>query len=373
MKLSRRRSAAVLGAGCVAAVASIASLLAGSPAGALAGCVNPPDYAHTIPAAIGAPAAAPSVGNSVYFAALGGDKRTYLVETTIEQPGLLVDRLACFGGGAVDTPAVAPYAGGKALFVLGPNGAIYESYVPKEGPQTAWTRVPGAPLGGSAPVVTTSGTGGPIELFVRGRDNRLFHASRAVTDGRGTTAGTVWSPWEKLGGGLTGLAAAGTGTADGRIAVVVRAPNGTLYLKTGRTGDWSGWSRIAGTTSASPTMATGFSAGRLDLFVTGTTGGLYQAAWLPGTAGFSAFRKIEAQLDLPAGARVAAAGKDGRMIVYATARSGTGTAVGFDQYVPRLGWSGFQLAPYTCNRCLPAANITTTRRTVPTEPMGPLG
>jgi hypothetical protein len=367
MKLSRRRSAAVLGAGCAAAVASIASLLAGSPAGAVSGCVNPPDYAHTIPAAIGAPAAAPSAGSSVYYAALGGDKKTYVVETTIEQPGLLVDRLECFGGGAVDTPAVSPYAAGKALYVLGPNGAVYESYAPKGGAQTSWTKVPGAPLGGGAPVVTTSRTGGPIEMFVRGRDNQLYHASR------GSAAAGTWSAWEKLGGGLTGLAAAGIGTADGRVVVVVRAPNGTLYQKTGRTGAWTGWARIAGTTSASPTIATGFGAGRLDLFVTGSTGGLYQATWQPGFAGFSGFRRIETQNDLPVGARLAAAGSNGRMIVYATAASGTGTAVGYDQYVPRLGWSGFRLAPYTCGNCLPSAGFAARSGPLPLPTPPPLG
>lgn len=368
MKLSRRRSAAVLGAGCAIAVATVASLLAGSPAGAVAsGCVNPPDYAHTIPAQIAGPAAAPSVGNSVYYATVGGDRKTYVVETTIEESsGLLVDRLECFGGGAVDTPAITPYGEGRALYVLAPTGAVYESYAPKEGGQTPWTKVPGAPTGGGAPVVTTSGPGGDIDMFVRGSDNQLFHASR------GFAAGSAWSPWEKLGGGLTGVAAAGPGP-DGTTVVVVRAPAGTLYQKSGRTGAWSGWTKLVGTTSASPTIATGFSPGRLDLFVTGSTGGLYQATWLAGAARFDAFRKIEAQVDLPAGAKVAAAGKNSRMIVYATVKAGTGTVVGFDQYVPRAGWSGFQLAPYTCgSNCLPAANAATAQRTVQPLPL-PLG
>ncbi|HST65542.1 MAG TPA: hypothetical protein VLM05_10180 [Mycobacteriales bacterium] len=361
MKLSRRRSAAVLGAGCAAAVAVTASLLAGSPAGAVAsGCVDPPDYAHTIPAAIGAPAAAPAAGNSVYFATVGGDRKTYVVETTIEQPGLLVDRLQCVGGGAVGTPTVVPYAAGTALYVLGTNGAVYESYRPKEGPQTTWLRVPGAPAGGGAPVVTLSGSGEAIEMFVRGRDNQLYHASRGVA------ADGTWSAWEKLGGGLTGVA--GAGALEDATVVVVRAPNGTLYQKTGRTGAWGGWARLTGTTSASPALASGFGTGRLDLFVTGSTGGLYQAAWLPGARGFGAFRKITT--DLPVGASVAAAGRNGRMIVYATVRTGSASVVGFDQYVPRVGWSGFQLAPYTCGNCLPAADAVTARRSVPPLPMG---
>ena len=369
MKLSRRRSAAVLGAGCVAAVATIASLLAGSPAGAVSGCVNPPDYSHSIPAAIGAPAAAPAAGDSVYYAALGGDRKTYVVETTIEQPGLLVDRLLCVGGGAVDTPAITAYPGGKAMYVLGPNGVVYESYAPDGVEQTTWKPVPGAPVGGGAPVVTTSGPGGMIQMFVRGRDNQLYHATRGVAKD------PSWSTFENLGGGLTGVAAAGFGPGDGGLAVVVRAPNGTLYQKLYRTdgaksGAWSAWMKLGGTASASPTIATGFGPGRQDLFVTGTAGGLYQSTWLAGTTGFSAFKKIDA--DLPAGTTLAAAGKNGRMIVYATAKFGSDTAVGYDQYVPKLGWAGFRLAPYTCDSCLPAASATASRHTVPIKPITPL-
>jgi hypothetical protein len=374
MKLSRRRSAAVLSAGCVAAVTTIASLLVGSPAGAVAsGCVYPPDYAHTIPTRIAGPAAAPSAGNSVYYATVGGDRKTYVVETDIEQSsGLLVDRLECLGGGAVDTPAVVPYTLGKALYVLAPTGVVYESYAPKGGDRTAWTRVPGAPVGGGAPVVTTSSSGpvvtagasgSTIQMFVRGPNNQLYHASRD------SAAGGRWSVWEPLGGGLTGVAAAGAGTADGRIAVVVRAPNGTLYQKTGRTGAWSGWTKLAGTTSASPTIATGFAPGRLDLFVTGTSGGLYQATWPAGGPGFGAFKKVTPAL--PAGAKLAAAGKGGRMIVYATARFGPTTAVGYVHYVPRAGWSTIVQAPYTCAKCVPAVTVAGTgRRAVPAEPVG---
>lgn len=370
MKLSRRRSAAVLATGCAAAVATIASLLAGSPAGAVSGCVSPPDYSHSIPAAIGAPAAAPAAGNSVYYATLGGDKKTYVVETTIEKPGLLVDKLECVGGGAVDTPAVTAYPGGKAMYVLGPNGVVYESYSPDGGGQTPWTRVPGAPVGGGAPVATTSGPGGAIQLFVRGRDNQLYHATRGVAKD------TSWSAFENLGGGLTGVAAAGPGPADGSLVLVVRAPHGTLYQKLFRNdgsnlGAWTAWMKLGGTTSASPTIATGFASGRVDLFVTGTTGGLYQSTWLAGTAGLGAFKKITT--DLPAGSTVAAAGRNGRMIVYATARFGAETAVGYDQYVPRAGWSGFRLAPYTCGTCLPAANATAEQRTVPLAPLLPAG
>jgi hypothetical protein len=363
MMLSRRRSAAVLAACAAVSVATIASLPAAPPAAAASGCVSPPDYAHEVPAPFGGPAVAPSLGNSVYFATLGGDRRTYVVETTIDGPDLQVGPLECMGGGAVDTPAIAEYAAGKAMFVLAPTGRIYESYAPRSAAQTAWTQVPGAPVGGSAPVVTTTEFGGPLEMFVRGRDNRLYHATRALA------ADATWSGFEALGGALTGIAAAGYGPSAGTVVVVVRAPNGTLWQKAGRTGGWGPWTKLAGTSSASPTLATGFGPGRLDLFVTGSTGGLYQATWSGRATGFGAFKKIAT--DLPDGSRLAAAGSNGRMIVYVTARFGSLLVAGFDQYVPRAGWSGFQLSPYTCDECLPdgAATALTAHRHVQTRPM----
>jgi hypothetical protein len=361
MKLSRRRPVAVLAAGIAAAAATVASLLVGSPAGAVPGCVTPPDFDHSIAAPIGGPAAAPTQGGTIFYSTIGGDGKTYFVDTDIQQPGLAVAPLECFGGGAVDTPAVTEWGLSRALYVLAPNGRIYQTSV-KNGTSTQapWTQIPGAPAGGGAPVVTHSPVGGPIQMFVRGSDNQLYHASR------GPREGDPWSAWESLGGGLTGLAAAGP--VAGGTVVVVRAPNGVLYQKSGRTGAWGPWIKLTGTTSASPTIAAGFGNGRLDLFVTGTAGGLYQATATLGSTKFGAFRKVD--VDLPVGAKLAAAGKSGRMIVYATVQDGADTVVGYDQYYPGLGWSGFDLAPYTCDDCLPVPAVAaTSHRRVQTEPM----
>lgn len=359
MRLSRRRQAAVLGAGC--AVATLASLLVGPSAGAAPGCVSPPDFAHSVPGVIGGPAAAPAADGTVYWATLGGDRKTYAVETTITGPGLEVGPLECLGGGAVDTPAVVGYQGGKALYVLAPTGRVYESYAPDGGTQTTWTLLPGAPVGGSAPVLTTSGNGRTLEMFLRGQDNQLYHAQRsAAPDG-------TWSAFENLGGGLTGLPAAGS--PDGGVLVaVVRAPTGTLYQRKGATGGWGPWTKLAGTTSASPAIAAGFAPGRLDLLVTGTTGGLYQSTWTAGATGFGAFKKIDT--NLPAKAKLAAAAQGGRMIVYTTAGDGAAVQAGYDRYVPRLGWSGFDLAPYSCADCLPDdAVAAAARRPAPARPL----
>jgi hypothetical protein len=96
---------------------------------------------------------------------------------------------------------------------------------------------------------------------------------------------------------------------------------------------------------SSPTVAWGYQSGRIDLFVTGTGGGLYQRALVGGTWG--GWYGLDATL--PASARIAAAARSGRFIVYAS----TGGATSYKQYVG--SWLGFRPAPYTCATCLPGA------------------
>lgn len=346
MFLPRHRVALALAAVAGVTAATVASLTLGSPAGAVAGCATTPDFIHSIPAQIAGPAAAPA-GDAVLYATIGGDRKVYSTGTDISGPEFAVETLACLGGGAVDTPAVASLGGGiRGYYLLAPTGRIYERLVAAGGTDVRpWTVVPGAPVGGGAPAVTVADDG-TVHLFVRGSNAKLYHSTA-------TGPGYAWGPWENLGGGMTGVA--GVGQAYNGLVVVVRAPNGTLYHRTRPVaGSWSAWLKLAGTTSASPTLAGGFSPGRLDLFVTGTTGGLYQADYSAGQR-FNPLRKVDS--DLPPGAKLAAAGADGRMAVYATVVEGGQSVVGVDQYLPGqgtgLGWSGFLLAPYTCDDCLP--------------------
>lgn len=332
------------------AAGAVVAMVTGSSAGAVPGCVASPDEYHSMPTPVAGPAAAPlyvdgPAPGDIYYASIGGDRKTYVVRMNINEPDLLVGVLWCQGGGAVDTPAVTQTNAAIALYVLGPNGRIYQNRSTPGNPSIdPWTLVPGAPVGGGAPAVARRGLAGPIDMVVRGPDNQLYHASRGLLEF------DTWSAWESLGGGLTGTPAISPSPDGTGLVVVIRAPNGNLYQRTGTTGAWGPWVKLGGATSASPTLATGFSAGRTDLFVTGTTGGLYQSTstasgrWTP-------FKKVAA--DLPAAAKLAAAGSNGRMAVWATAREGAGTTVGLNRYVPGLGWSGFGPAPYTCATCLP--------------------
>lgn len=367
MILPRRQLAITVAAIAGVTAATVVSLTLGSPAGAVPGCADTPDFTHSIPGPIGGPAAAPGA-TRVLYATIGGDRKVYTAPTDISGPDLAVDPLSCLGGGAVDTPAVAGWGGGQAFYVLAPNGRIYERYIGAGETGPPWSLVPGAPVGGGSPAVAsaTSGATDYVYLFVRGSNGQLYWASRAFD-----ASAQPWSAWQSLGGGMTGVAA--VGEAYGFLTVVIRAPNGTLYQRLRSNGGvWSAWQKIPGTTSASPTIASGFSPGRLDLFVTGTTGGLYQSLYYAGQT-FNPFRKVTA--DLPPGAKVAAAGSDGRMAVYATVREGGGSVVGLNQYLPGqgpgLGWSGFLLAPYTCEvTCLPEPGPIAGSRVVRRTPLG---
>jgi hypothetical protein len=195
-----------------------------------------------------------------------------------------------------------------------------------------------------------AGPSGGLSLFVRGTNGQVYTTFKPAYSGP-----DEWRPWQSLGGAMVGTPAVGL-FREAQVVLVVRAPNGALYMKVGNSLVWNAsWTKLAGTSSASPTLAGGFAAARLDLFVTGTTGGLYQSTYTAANGMvFSPFRKVDSEL--PRASRPAAAGQDGRMIVYATAPDGS---VGYQQYVPGSGWLGFAPAPYTCDDvCLPVGETS---------------
>ena len=347
MNLSRRRIVAAVSAAVVAATTgTVVSLTLGSPAGAVPGCVTPPDFAHSIPAPLGGPAATPTEDAGVVtLAAVGGDRKVYAFDTEISSPdGLAVSELVCLGGGAVDTPTTVDLGASQAFFVVAPNQRLYQKYVGETGAiDGPWTPVPGAVAGGSPTAVIDEG--GLIRLFVRGTNGALYSAVHDPAD-----PPTTWSPFQNWGGSMTGTPAAGL--RGGVVTVAVRAPNGAVYTKQGPSGAWR---KLVGTTSASPTIASGFSTGRLDLFITGTTGGLYQSTFAT-SSGFTAFKKVDP--DLPAGAKVAAAGQSGSMLVFTTFTFAGESYGAYTQYLAGFGWSGLFDAPYSCDDCLPQEAAT---------------
>lgn len=360
MSLSRRRTTAVLtAAGLAAAAATAALLTGGAPAGAAPGtpaCPATPSFTNTIPAPQGPPAAVSLPGGVVGFSIVGPDTKTYYVDTDISGDPLSVGPLACFGGGAIDNPSVAPYGTGLAFFVRAPNGVIYQNYVTgAETPvATGWTKVPNGTAGGGPAAV--AGANGAVDLFIRGTNGALYQATRS-------RAG-AWTAFRSLGGGMVGTPAVAPKPGGGYIAVIT-APTGYLYTRSSNSaGVWGAWTRLTGTAASSPTITAGFAAGRLDLFVIGQTGGLYQNVYTAGKFS-TTFKKIESTV-LPT-TRVAAAASPGRMIVYITETYGPGdSATAYTQYLPG-GWTEartgepYLLAPYTWEDGAPAAGAADRR------------
>ena len=125
---TRRRLAVSLVA--AAAAAGAVPLFVGtgssSAAPAPAQCPSTPSYDYTIPTPVGPPAAV-SLGEDdfadVGYTALGADKKLYYVESFIDSDPLSVSPLACLGGQATSTPALAlGNDGTRAFFVRASNG-----------------------------------------------------------------------------------------------------------------------------------------------------------------------------------------------------------------------------------------------------------
>lgn len=307
------------------------------PAAAVPGCPPEPSYDYSIPEPVGPPAAAPVPGgNQVIFAALGSDRQAYAARTDIGGDPLRVARLNCFGGVATDNPAIAAVTvDGYAVFVRSSNGRIYERRVSATGTGT-WTAVPGAVSGsGPAAVATTDGR---VHLFVRDTSGALSYAVR-------TQAGS-WSGFRSLGGQVLSVPSVAVRPGGG-LAVLVRGPGNKIFANYSLPDGWSGWQEVpgGGLTGSNPAAAWGFQPNRLDVFVTGLAGGLYQQTYSNGR--WNGWHRVDSEL--PSTARLAAAARPGRVIVYAAVEG----AVVYKQYVGE--WRGYFLAPYTCADCLPTA------------------
>jgi hypothetical protein len=331
--LSRRAATPLL------AVAALLPLTLATPAAAVPGCPATPSFTSSIPAPVGPPAAYPVPdANVVTYAAIGADAKAYVADTDISGDPLQVGPLGCYDGAAVDNPAVMATLDETVLLVRSTNGRVYERRITASG-ATEWTSIPnGFTNAGPAAVITPDGT---RHLFVRGTNNKLYYANRGAD-------AAAWSTWANLGGTLYSGPTV-TLRPSGGLAVFVRGAGNKIYGNYGGGTLGSGWTGFqqvpgGGATSSNVAATFGFATNRLDLFVAGTRGGLYQQTYAAGHWRSSWFRVDPA---LPATGRLAAAALPSRMIVYAAAEGDTA----YKQYAG--GWLPFNLAPYTCDQCLP--------------------
>ena len=326
-----------------------ADQLAAVSATSLVGCPAQPGYDYRILGAAGPPAATPLGGDRVAFVASGSGRQAYAVATGIGVDPLNVGPLECYGGAAVDNPAVVSRGGVLILLARSADGRVYQRTVTAAGAlpgtvsppgagtgepvESAWTVVPGVvSTAGPAAAVTPDGR---LHLLVRGTDGELYH----LVQQRGSP---VWSRPERLGGQVVGTPAVAPGPFGG-LVVVVRGRQDRIEARYGDTGRWSGWARLPGTTKAGPAMAFGFAPGRVELFVSGSTGGLRHAIYTSGR--WTPWQRIDSTL--PATARLAAAATPGHLIVFAQ----SGSMLGYTQFLS--GWQPYHQAPYTCDQCRP--------------------
>ena len=169
------------------------------------------------------------------------------------------------GGTAEGDPAAASWGAGRIdVFVRGSDNALWQRTY-DEGRWRTWASLGGSL--GSGPAVASMGAG-MLDVVARSSTGGVVH--RAFRDGR-------WGEWQRLDGNITSDPA--LAAADGRLHLVARGGDGTLYYRRNETG-WSSWQSVPGTAvvQGSPALAAS-SNGRLDAFARGGDGALWTATY----------------------------------------------------------------------------------------------
>ena len=127
--------------------------------------------------------------------------------------------------------------------------------------------VSGQLASGTGPAVCSQDANS-LDVFVQGTDHALWY--------RHYQAGSGWSAWRSLGGGLASSPGV-TSQANGKIDVFVRGTDGAIWYKEYSGSSWSNWIGLGGqVASGTGPAASSWGTGRLDVFVQGTDGVLYQ-------------------------------------------------------------------------------------------------
>jgi hypothetical protein len=107
-----------------------------------------------------------------------------------------------------------------------------------------------------------------MDAFAEGAAGDLQHAANA---------GSGWSRWESLGGGLTAAPGA-VSWAPNRIDAVGRGLDGQMWHISWNGTNWSGWEPLGGGLIGAPDIAS-WAPNRLDAFVEGTDRELWHQSW----------------------------------------------------------------------------------------------
>lgn len=164
---------------------------------------------------------------------------------------------------------------------------------------------------------------GRIDIFTRGTANDLRHQWYTSADG--------WSPWESLGGTISGDPSA-VSWGSGRIDVFAKGGGNSIYWKTYVSGSgWTVWTNLGGSFVGSPD-ACSYGAGRLDVFVRGTDNAIWQKFYSAGV--WSGWTSQGGTLN----SDPSATASSGRIDVFAR---GGGDAIYRKTWISGTGWAAW--------------------------------
>ncbi|MDA0164712.1 hypothetical protein OM076_30875 [Solirubrobacter ginsenosidimutans] len=171
------------------------------------------------------------------------------------------------GGDATSGPAAAAYGGTIHVFVRGPDGAVYQSWLQDDGSFHSWNSLGGYTL--SAPAVTPRRGTPYLDLVVRGGDSQMYQQSYVP--------GTGWSGFAAIGGVLTSGAAINSQSA-GLLNIWSRATDGTMVQKSWNGSAWVDWSTLGGGLIGAPSTVSR-AENVINIYVRGAADATYQRSW----------------------------------------------------------------------------------------------
>ena len=171
------------------------------------------------------------------------------------------------GGPATDLAAALIPTGGLVVFGLRHGMVVHRWQERPHGPWADWTPID-ASIGEVVRVEAVGLTGGGLALFALVRDGTLHHRWQEKPFAR-------WQPWERLGSGITTMAAARA--TRGGLAVFTADTEGQVQVRVQLRpfGAWNGWEDLHGRAkrlAAQPSWTDG-----LEVFAIGADDEVYHA------------------------------------------------------------------------------------------------
>lgn len=155
--------------------------------------------------------------------------------------------------------AVSRAPGDVLLFARGGDGTLHV----RSGIDGTWSSTGQAVSSGPSATVRPDGT---VEVFARGMDDRIIHAS---------LKGSTWSDWNALDGTVTSAPGAGHRRGTGIVDLFVRGDDGRLHHRTWNADrTWGPWESLGGDPVGAPTTAARKDS-HVDVYVQGPGGGTF--------------------------------------------------------------------------------------------------